>query len=297
MTDIDETANAPDLEAGRTSEASRASDSARGPRLDPIDESKDWLGYELSCADCAHAPLAASGGCRPRHACVQDRYARRIDRFFRWNPALAKDYLGHLYFEVRAVAAKHADVFHLPALLADPDATVRWSAAARLPRRFLLRLREDPDREVRIRVAVRLDGTDLVLMLEDSDYYVRQTVARRITPSLLSLMVHDPDAEVRRVVAGRIGAEWLMPMAADTDAGVRLVIAGRLAPNQLGWLAADPDWRVRYEVAGRLDAAQLAALLDDPDPMVCERVHERLVEAASAASAVPPAGDNGARIV
>lgn len=267
-----------------------------------IDESKDWLGRELSCADCAHAPLAASGGCQPRLACVQDRYARRIDRFFRWNPALAKDYLGHLYFEVRAVAAKYADVFHLPALLADPDATVRWSAVARLPRRFLLRLREDPDREVRIRVAARLDGADLVLMLADSDYYVRQTVARRITPSLLSLMMHDPDAEVRRVVAARIDAEWLMPMAADMDAGVRLVIAERLAPNQLAWLAADPDWRVRYEVAGRVDAAPLAALSDDPDPMVRERVRERLFEAATTTNTgqpgvPPPVGGDGIRVV
>ena len=288
---------------GRTSEASRASDSARGPHLDPIGESKDWLGNELSCADCLHAPLAATGGCQPRHACVQDRYARRIDRFFRWNPALASDYLGHPYFEVRAVAAKHADVFHLPALLADPDATVRWCAVARLPRRFLLRLREDPDREVRIRVAVRLNGADLVLMLADSDYYVRQTVARRIPPSLLSLMMHDPDAEVRRVVAARIGTEWLMPMVADPDAGVRLVIAERMTPNQLAWLAADPDWRVRYEVAGRVDAVQLAALLDDPDPMVRERVQERFVVATTNASAVPPgipplpAGDDSVRVV
>ncbi len=90
-----------------------------------------------------------------RRACVHDRYARRIERFFYWNKALANDYLAHPYFEVRAIAAKFADVFRLPPLLEDADETVRFSALIRLPRKYLLKMRHDPDREVRLTVAWR----------------------------------------------------------------------------------------------------------------------------------------------
>ncbi|EQD58189.1 LRV FeS4 cluster domain-containing protein, partial [mine drainage metagenome] len=89
-------------------------------------------------------------------ACVEDRYAKRIDRFFDWNPGTAKNYLGHPYFEVRAVAAKHVEVELLPLLMSDRDETVRWSVALRLPINYLIEMRSDPDREVRIRVAARL---------------------------------------------------------------------------------------------------------------------------------------------
>ena len=74
--------------------------------MNDIDESMDWQGKELSCADCSNRALAETGGCRLQQACVEDRYAKRIDRFFEWNQALAKEYLEHPYFEVRAVAAK-----------------------------------------------------------------------------------------------------------------------------------------------------------------------------------------------
>ena len=80
--------------------------------------------------------LLGTGLCRPKHACVNDRYARRIDRFFNWNPALANAYVAHPHFEVRAIAAKHASVFLLPPLLDDPEETVRWNAARRLPKRL-----------------------------------------------------------------------------------------------------------------------------------------------------------------
>ena len=113
---------------------------------DDIDEALDWQGQEVDCASCAHRELLASGGCRLKHACVNDRYARRIDRFFNWNPKLANSYITHPHFEVRAIAAKHADVFLLPALLDDPEETVRWNAARRLPKRLTLRLRNDPHR-------------------------------------------------------------------------------------------------------------------------------------------------------
>ncbi|MGL1751820.1 hypothetical protein ACSTG9_23660, partial [Vibrio parahaemolyticus] len=77
---------------------------------------------------------------------------RRIDRFFNWNPGLADRYLAHDHFEVRAIAAKFANVFLLPPLLGDGDETVRWNAVRRLPRRYVLQLRDDPHREVRMRV-------------------------------------------------------------------------------------------------------------------------------------------------
>ena len=75
---------------------------------DDIDEARDWQGNEVDCHACAHFALSAAGGCRLKHACVNDRYARRIDRFFNWNPALADGYVRHPHFEVRAIAAKHA---------------------------------------------------------------------------------------------------------------------------------------------------------------------------------------------
>src|SRR2546427_200478 len=85
----------------------------------------DWLGQPLNCGACPYQRLKAAGGCEIGHACMQDGYARRIDRFFRWHPELAKEQLHHPYFEVRAIAARYADVFPLPAMLDDPDETVR----------------------------------------------------------------------------------------------------------------------------------------------------------------------------
>ncbi len=170
---------------------------------DDIDEARDWQGQEVDCAACAHLALSGGGRCRLKHACVNDRYARRIDRFFNWNPGLADSYLGHPHFEVRAIAAKFANVFLLPTLLADVDETVRWNAVRRLPKRYALRLREDPHREVRMRVVTLLDGDELLPMASDEDYYVRLVVARRIAPPLLVRMIDDPEAEVRRVVARR----------------------------------------------------------------------------------------------
>ncbi len=146
---------------------------------DDIDQAKNWCGNDIDCDACAHRGLRAQGRCQLRRACVEDRYARRIDRFFDQNPALADRYLGHPHFETRAIAAKHANVFQLPPLLKDPDETVRWNAAQRLPRRYLLGLRQDPHREVRIRVAAHLGVEELRPMMDDADYYVRLTVARR----------------------------------------------------------------------------------------------------------------------
>ncbi|WP_036263584.1 4Fe4S-binding leucine-rich repeat protein [Methylocapsa aurea] len=240
-----------------------------------IDEARDFAGKEIDCAACKYQNLQKQGKCQLKQACVKDRYARRIDRFFDWNPSLANDHLADPYFEARAVAAKHADIFRLPAMLADSDETVRWAAAARLPDSYLLRLRDDPHREVRIRVASRLDDAGLVSMMNDRDYYVRTMIARRLSPSTLPMMINDPEPEVRRTIVRRIDAAWLMRMAQDKDPGVRLEVARRLSDEQLGGLQQDPDWRVRYEVASRIAVSRLADMQDDADPLVRDVARQR----------------------
>lgn len=241
-----------------------------------IDEALDWQGREIDCDGCSHADLRAAGRCRFKHACVHDRYARRIDRFFNWNPVLANDHVRHPHFEVRAIAAKHASLFLLPPLLDDPEETVRWNAARRLPRRLILRLRHDPHREVRIRIVSLLDDADLIPMLSDPDYYVRLVIARKIDPPLLGALMDDPEPEVRRVVAQRVPQDRLLGMSADAAASVRIEIARRLVPDLLVRLRSDPDWRVRHEVASRIPLRELGQLADDDDELVREMARGRL---------------------
>jgi len=243
--------------------------------MDDIDEARDWRGEEIDCVGCAHQNLSCAGGCRLKHACVHDRYARRIDRFFNWNPELANSYTAHVHFEVRAIAAKHASVFLLSPLLDDPDETVRWNAARRLPKRLVLRLRTDAHREVRIRIVSLLGDAELMPMMTDVDYYVRLVVARRVSLPLLSRMIDDEEPEVRRVVAQRIPREWLLRMASDLDAGVRLEIAQRLTSDLLSRLRDDPDWRVRYEVASRIAIGEIAELAFDSDGLVQDMARSR----------------------
>lgn len=246
-----------------------------------IDEAIDWRGREIDCGACAHRELLASGRCMLKHACVQDRYARRIDRFFSWHPLLANDYIDHPHFEVCAIAAKSADVFRLPPLLSDPDETVRWNAVRRLPRRYLLLLRSDPHREVRIRVASLLGENALVTMMRDADYYVRLVVSRRIPIAMLPAMMADEEAEVRRVVARRIGGDAVLHMAADPDPEVRLAVAQRSPPQVLARFHRDPNWRVRYEAASRVSPDVLTQMLDDPDDIARDFVRTRLEEQES----------------
>jgi hypothetical protein len=241
-----------------------------------INDARDWQGNAVRCETCPHRKLLAESKCRMRLACIADRYARRIDRFFDWNPELANGALNHPYFEVRAVAAKHADVVQLPALLNDPDETVRWSAALRLPQEFLFRMIHDSHREVRIRVASRLDSADLILIMKDPDYYVRQIVARRLPQHLLRLMIRDGDPEVRRVIAGRIDPAWIAPLTHDPEGSVRLRAVERLFPSELIQFDCDPDWRVRHEVARRMRIDLLGAMLHDSDPLVREMARSRL---------------------
>jgi hypothetical protein len=242
-----------------------------------FDEARDWQGQLLDCSACERRAGASEARCQLGHACVHDRYARRIDRFFRWNPYLAKEYFEHPYFETRAVAAKHVELFYLPRLVDDPDETVRQSVAQRLPvhSRHFKTLLHDPHREVRVRVAERLEPRELAAMIDDPDYFVRQIVARRLPQGLLVRMIHDPDAEVRKVVAQRVSSEWLAMMANDKELEVRLAAVRRMAPAQLKLLIKDPDWRVRYEVATQLDVAELEPMRADPDPAVHDLVAQR----------------------
>jgi hypothetical protein len=248
---------------------------------------RHWLGGPVDCGQCSYQRLRAlSGrqGCEPGHACMQDVYARRIDRFFRWHPTLADEQLGHPYFEVRAIAARHVSVFRLTALMDDPDETVRLQVALRLPMSQLLKMIGDPHREVRIRVAYRLAPRDLALMRFDDDYGVREWVAQRLPLALLPSMIGDVDRSVRVRVAGRLEMPALLRMAEDSEPEVRRVVAERLPPGLLGRLCRDSDWRVRFEAAQRADRASLHSMQNDEEPDIRLAVRDRLERLAQAES-------------
>ncbi|MBL8330245.1 MAG: hypothetical protein JNJ71_15505 [Rubrivivax sp.] len=214
----------------------------------------DWLGEPVDCTRCEHQALRESGGCELGRSCMQDAYARRIDRFFRTHPELAVQHLKHAYFEVRAIAARWVDVFQLPSLLTDPDETVRLQVALRIPERWLLRMRQDPHREVRIRVAMRLAEGELLPLRDDPDYQVRTMVARRLPSALLASMIEDRDDEVRREVARRVGMPALMRLAADPSPDVRRIVANRLPEPLLHLLDGDEDVIVAHTLAERRGA-------------------------------------------
>jgi hypothetical protein len=218
----------------------------------------DWQGQAIDCAKCPYHAMLATGKCELGRACVQDRYARRIDRFLRWNPQTANELLNHDYFEVRAIAVRHADVFRLPALIGDPDETVR--------------------------VALRMDIADLPLMQQDPDYYVRQIVARRLPLALLVTMMHDPMSDVRQEVAQRIEMPALLRMADDKAYEVRRIVAQRLPAALLGALMQDSDLLVRWEVAQRALPDVLQALLSDPDEEIRSAARQRLADMTPDAS-------------
>ncbi|TDV15755.1 4Fe4S-binding leucine-rich repeat protein [Paraburkholderia caballeronis] len=239
---------------------------------------RHWQGGPVDCASCEHHALRArpdETGCEPGHACMQDAYARRIDRFFRWHPELGNAHLDHRYFEVRAIAARHADVFRLPALIDDPDETVRLQIALRLPHAHLARMAGDPHREVRMRVAQRLDAAALAHLRTDPDYGVREWVARRLPSALLPLMASDADRAVRMRVAERIDMPALLRMADDPEAEVRRIVATRLPAALVMRFFDDPDWRVRWEAARRAQPHALTPLLADPDDEVRAMARER----------------------
>jgi len=241
----------------------------------------DWLGAPITaatCAACPHAALRTAQACEPGRSCLQDAYARRIDRFLRSHPALANHHLAHPYFEVRAIAARYADVFRLAALFDDPDETVRLQLALRVPQRLLARFSHDPHREVRIRVAQRIDEASLSAMVHDEDYQVRVLVARRLPAALLPLLMHDADLQVRLEVARRLAMPALLRMKDDTAPEVRRIVAERMPAPLLDALADDADWTVRWEAAGRARGAVLQRLLADAEPDVRDRAAQRQTE-------------------
>jgi hypothetical protein len=238
-----------------------------------------WQGGPIRCGECKYValrPLGEGLGCEPGHACMQDVYARRIDRFFRWHPTLADEQLTHAYFEVRAIAVRHASLFRLIGLIDDPDETVRLQLALRLPLAVLTRLANDPHREVRIRVAQRLAPPELATMRHDPDYGVRELVAKRLPQAILPTMANDSDRCVRMQVAQRLEMPALLRMADDADSDVRRIVAECLPIALLSRLAHDPDWRVRWEVAQRANIETLKTMHNDDEPEVREAVHERL---------------------
>ena len=218
-----------------------------------------------------HRRLQPETCLRTRPLCAPDR------PFFHLEPGARQRLLDHPHFEVRAIAAKFADVFLLPPLLADPDETVRWNAARRLPHRYLAFLRNDPHREVRIRVAWLIDEADLSPMMSDADYYVRLLTARRIAPDMLPAMMADEEAEVRRVVASRIEGDALYRMAADDRCGGpprRGAPLGTCGPARLS-----PRPRLARPLRGGEPCPRLGVLRemrDDPDDMVREFALMRL---------------------
>lgn len=256
--------------------------------------SLDWQGRELDCSACTHQPQRAEIGCEPGHSCMQDAYARRIDRFFRAHPELALQHLDHPYFEVRAIAARHVDPFHVGALRDDPDETVRLQVALRVPQRQLVVMCADPHREVRIRVAQRLADDQLGRLIGDPDYEVRTVVARRLPLALLPLLARDPEVQVRRVLAERMEMPALWQLADDESAWVRRLVAERVPPALVERFRADADWSVRWQVADRADARRQMRLLNelaqDPDPEVALRARERLDETPLAAVKEPEHG-------
>jgi hypothetical protein len=238
-----------------------------------------WQGGEIDCAACPYTALLqrpARLGCVPGHACMQDVYARRVDRFFRWHPELSDEQLAHPYFEVRAIAARYGSVFRLTALMNDPDETVRLQVALRLPMAQLLKMVTDPHREVRIRVAFRLAPMDLALMRHDADYGVRELVAQRLPLPLLPTMATDPDRAVRMRVAKRLEMPALLRMADDVEPEVRCIVAERLPTGLLMRLGKDSDWRVRFEVAQRADRSTLHSMRSDAEADIRQTVQERL---------------------
>lgn len=241
-------------------------------------EAVHWQGGPLDCSACCYAALRelpGELGCEPGHACMQDVYARRIDRFFRWHPELSDDQLTHPYFEVRAIAVRRASVFRLTAMLHDPDETVRLQLALRLPLALLGRLANDLHREVRLRVAQRIEPQGLMALRDDPDYGVRELVARRLPLAVLSTMATDRDRAVRMRVAQRLEMPALLRLADDPEPEVRRLVAERLPAPLLARMVADTDWRVRWEVAQRAEAAVLQALREDEDPEVRRAVQER----------------------
>ncbi|WP_444463381.1 4Fe4S-binding leucine-rich repeat protein [Rhodobacter capsulatus] len=235
-------------------------------------EPLDWTGEALDCGACRFHDRLESGQCGLGWSCLNDRYAKRIERFFTLNPELADENLSHPYFETRVQAARMASVFRLPRLLTDEDPAVRGMAVLRLPAAHAERLIQDPDRAVRIAVAHRLPPGRLMPMAQDKDGYVRLIVARRAEPGMLPMLGADPDPEVRAEVARRIAPALLDRFRTDPEPLVRRMAARR----RPALFVTDDDIRVRHTVAEEGGRDELRRLVGDAEDIIRETAIQRL---------------------
>lgn len=242
------------------------------------DPALDWLGLPVDCHTCPHRAFLEDGQCRPAHTCILDRRIKHMDRFLRKHQSMADGFLDHPYFELRAVAAKHASLFRIAPMVNDLEPEVRMTVVARLPYERVKHLANDPDRRVRIGVALKMEGQALIARLGDSDYHVRVVIVRKLSPDLLPIAMHDPEPTVRRWVARRIVENRLIDMRHDKHPMVRLDVAERMAPESLSLFVDDPDLRVRFVAAERIGLDQVALFKDDSESIIRDLVAQRLRE-------------------
>ncbi|WP_456639129.1 4Fe4S-binding leucine-rich repeat protein [Bradyrhizobium sp. USDA 10063] len=226
-----------------------------------IDEARDWQGNEVDCGAHSHSWLKEVASCRPMDACVNLRYARCVDRFVKYNPALANAYIAHPHFAVQAITAERVNLFLLRSLLDDAEEAVRWNAAPRSPKRHIPRLGS----ELQIRVASSAESEEAVPMLSD------EIVARRISPPLAPRLMHDDAVEVRRVVARRIPYDWLLPARRVTPIQpCRRRWRSNLRPIRSLCCGAIPIGASNYEGARRIRSADLKGLTKNEDRLLQE---------------------------
>ena len=142
-----------------------------------IDEAIDWRGEAVDCASLRASGLDASGHV-PAWRTPASMIAMRGGSIGS-STGIRRSPTAMSTIRISRCARSPPNtptVFLLPPLLDDPEETVRWNAARRLPKRYDHELRHDPHREVRIRVVPLLEDADLVPMMEDPDYYVRLVI-------------------------------------------------------------------------------------------------------------------------
>lgn len=229
------------------------------------------------CAGCAYFPdYLNQGRCTPGDACIRAHSGRQIDRFLRQNSAEAVHFLADLFWERRAIAARHAPLDRILPLKSDPDEVVRRVVASRLPVEQLVTMIGDPDRDVRLSVASRVPVERLHRLIDDPDYLIRATVARRLPHNLLTRLAHDSEREVRKVVAARLPAFALHLLAGDAEPEVRAIVAERALPALAETFLRDDEWWVRLAAVCSAPRESLAPLLLDPEAEVREAVQARL---------------------
>ena len=192
--------------------------------------------------------------------------------------ALVRILAGHEDREVRAAAARHADMPEdmMRKLAQDEDWDVRATVAGRLdlPADLLPVLARDPDENVRAAVAVR-DGlpADIIETLAaDGNMEVRHSLAflnYDLSPFVVARLAADESADVRHALTfrARLAEGVVERLAADDSPKVRKGVALRdaLSDDVIRRLAADEDEAVRRTVAWRTGlSGELRAFHTEP---------------------------------